>query len=66
MNKFVKSAEYATQVHNELCALVTKELKQHVSNPEIIPVNFAIRYEKIIDTDVRLQFSLINGSLDYS
>ncbi|MGZ7210473.1 MAG: hypothetical protein ACXVHV_11375 [Methanobacterium sp.] len=64
-NVFVKSAEYIAYVYHELYDILTMELKQYVLDPEIIPINFTIRYEKIVDTKVVIKLTLINGSLNY-
>ncbi|MGZ4048655.1 MAG: hypothetical protein ACXVNN_04780 [Bacteroidia bacterium] len=64
-NVFVKSAEYIAYVYHELFDILTVELKQYVLDPEIIPTNFTIRYEKIVDTKVVIKLTLINGSLNY-
>lgn len=62
---FVKSGEYIVYVYNELFDILTDDLKQYILEPEITPVNFTIRYEKIVDEKVSIELTLLSGSLNY-
>ena len=63
MNKFVNSSNCIDRVHTELVSMLKKELKQYISNYEMIPVGFNIRYIKPIETSFNVKFKLINGPL---